>query len=71
MPTQKPISNDPYAAWKHADFKRYTLTNFLLIFGNQMVGTSLGWELYSRTGQVLDLGLMGFFVFLPTLLAGT
>ncbi|HUO56764.1 MAG TPA: MFS transporter, partial [bacterium] len=57
--------HDPYAALRLVDFRSYLITNFLVTFGSQMVGTALGWELYEKTGSALDLGLLGLFFALP------
>ncbi|HVZ81536.1 MAG TPA: MFS transporter [bacterium] len=65
--SQRKKGHDPYASLRSRDFRLYIITNFLLIFGNQMVIVALGWELYMKTGQVLDLGLMGLFTFLPAI----
>lgn len=68
--SQRKNHHDPYAALRSRDFRLYIITNFLLIFGNQMVVTGIGWELYAKTGQALDLGLMGLSTVLPFFLFG-
>ncbi len=57
--------HDPYSALRVPDFRRYVISNFLLIFANQMVSTTIGWELYEKTGRALDLGLTGLSTVLP------
>ncbi len=63
--TGKKKTHDPYAALRLVDFRWYLVTNSLVTFGTQMVGTALGWELYEKTGKALDLGLFGLFWALP------
>ena len=68
MPT--PNRHDPYAALRSRDFRVYTVTNFLVVLGAQMVSMAVGWELYGKTGSALDLGLVGLFQVLPFLALG-
>lgn len=57
--------HDPYAALRIPDFRHYLLGNALAILGGQMQTVAVGWEIYERTGQALDLGWVGLVQFLP------
>jgi MFS family permease len=61
-------AHDPYAALRHADYRRLLTGNVLFAIGSQMQGVAVGWELYGRTGSALALGLVGLVQFLPVLL---
>ncbi|HJT24954.1 MAG TPA: MFS transporter, partial [bacterium] len=70
MPRPSKFRHDPYAALRSRDFRVYTVTNFLVVLGAQMVSMAVGWELYGKTGSALDLGLVGLFQVLPFLALG-
>jgi MFS family permease len=59
--------HDPYAPFRIADFRRYTIAGMISTVGVQMQSVAVGWELYDRTGRALDLGLVGVVQFLPVL----
>src|SRR5690348_11571634 len=67
---QKKTTHDPYAALHHPNFRLFLAGNSLVFLCVPIVPMAVGWELYSRTHSALDLGLMGFFTFLPFLAFG-
>ena len=66
--TPPPARHDPYAALRFRDFRLLISGTFLAIIGEQMIGVAIGWELYERTRNPLDLGLVGLVQVLPVLL---
>lgn len=60
--------HDPYAALRSPDFRLLFAAGTLNVIGASMEATSLGWELYERTGDALVLGNVGLVEFLPVLL---
>jgi MFS family permease len=58
-------AHDPYAALRLPNFRLYLAGNALAIFGMQMQTVAVGWEIYERTHEPLDLGLVGLAQFLP------
>ena len=58
---------DRYAAFRHKAYRRYWGAQFLGTFANQMIAVAIGWQLYDLTRDPLDLGLIGLFNFLPSL----
>lgn len=56
------------------DFWRILSARALSMFCYQMLSVAVGWQVYSLTGEVFDLGLVGLAQFLPmfllTLLVG-
>ncbi|MFN8420980.1 MAG: MFS transporter [Anaerolineae bacterium] len=73
--TVSAAKHDPYAAWRHRDFRLFFLSRVVGVLGEQMVGTAVGWQLYQLTGSELALGLVGLVQVLPiitlSLFAGT
>ncbi|HEV7224505.1 MAG TPA: MFS transporter [Pirellulales bacterium] len=57
--------HDPYAVLRMPNFRLYLAGNALAIFGVQMQTVAVGWEIYERTHEPLDLGLVGLVQFLP------
>ncbi|MFO0902508.1 MAG: MFS transporter [Pirellulales bacterium] len=60
--------HDPVGALREPEFRRYLLGNFLALIGSQMQTVAVGWELYERTGQAVDLGLVGLVQVIPVIL---
>ncbi|HVX63271.1 MAG TPA: MFS transporter [Pirellulales bacterium] len=58
-------AHNPYAALRLPDFRLYLAGNAIAIFGMQMQTVAVGWEIYERTREPLDLGLVGLVQFLP------
>ena len=42
-------SHDPYAAFRHANYRFYTLGNFLSVAGQQVLSAAAQWEIFERT----------------------
>ena len=53
----------------HAPFIRFWLARVFTASGFQMLTVAIGWQMYSLTGNVLDLGLVGLVEFLPKILS--
>ena len=60
--------HDPIAALRSRDFRLYLVGNFVVTVGQQMQTTAIGWELYERTSNPLNLGLVGLVQMLPVIL---
>ena len=56
------------AAFGTRGFPVFLVGNFCLILGTQMQSTAVGWDVYERTGDPLQLGMVGLAQFLPVLL---
>ncbi len=79
-PATATLSNDPvpepagtlppdrYAVLRNRDFRLYVSGRFIASFGQQMLGTAVGWELFERTGSALILGFVGLAQITPLLL---
>ncbi|MFB4368403.1 MULTISPECIES: MFS transporter [unclassified Pseudomonas] len=52
----------------HTPFIRFWLARVFTASGFQMLTVAIGWQMYSLTGNVLDLGLVGLVEFLPKIL---
>jgi len=52
----------------YPDFRNYVAARFLTSFAVQMQSVAVGWQVYSMTGDPLDLGLIGLAQFLPFVL---
>ncbi|MCC6306789.1 MAG: MFS transporter [Rhodobacteraceae bacterium] len=48
-------------------YLRFLLCRGCYVTSQQMLAVAVGWDLYARTGDVIDLGLVGLFLFLPVL----
>jgi MFS family permease len=55
-------------AFRHVGFVRYWVARFLGSFSAQIVGVSVGWQVYDITRNPFDLGIVGLVQFLPALL---
>ena len=66
--TQPPAASDRYAVLQNRDFRLYVVGRFIASFGQQMLGTAVGWELYERTNSKLALGFVGLSQIVPLLL---
>jgi len=62
------LPHDAYAALRIPEFRRYWGGNFLGILGAQMQFVAVGWDIYERTGQTLQLGLVGLVQVIPVVL---
>jgi MFS family permease len=68
MTTPTAPAHDPYAALRHRGFRRFLVASMLATIGTEMQAVAVGWELYERTRNPLDLGLVGLVQVLPVLL---
>ncbi len=71
MPTAThavPAENSFGAALRHSSFRLYWFARVAAWLAGQMQAVAVGWHVYDLTGNPLDLGLVGLFQFLPTLL---
>jgi MFS family permease len=59
--------HDPYAALRHADYRRLLTGGVLSSTGAEMLSVAIGWELYERTGSKSALAFVGLVQFLPVL----
>lgn len=55
----------PYAVLAIPDYRRFLIGNVVALFGSQMQSVAVGWELFERTGEPLDLGLVGLAQVIP------
>jgi MFS family permease len=62
------LAHDAYAALRIPEFRRFWAGNFLAILGSQMQFVAIGWDIYERTGQTLQLGLVGLVQVIPVIL---
>ena len=62
------LPHDAYAALRVPEFRRFWAGNFLAILGAQMQFVAIGWDIYERTGQTLQLGLVGLVQVIPVIL---
>ena len=60
--------HDAYAALRVPAFRRYLTGNVLALLGAQMQFVAVGWDIYERTGQTLQLGLVGLVQVVPVIL---
>ena len=59
--------HDAYAALRVPSFRRYLIGNVLALLGAQMQFVAVGWDIYERTGQSLQLGLVGLVQVVPVI----
>ena len=62
------LPHDAYAALRVPAFRQYWMGNLLALFGSQMQFVAIGWDIYERTGQSLQLGLVGLVQVIPVIL---
>ena len=67
-PDDLPTPTDRYAVLRLRDLQLYLAGRFVATFGQQMLSTAVGWELYQRTNSPLALGLVGLAQITPLLL---
>jgi MFS family permease len=53
---------------QHRPFLAFWFARVFTASGFQMITVAIGWQMYSLTGNVLDLGLVGLIEFLPKIL---
>ncbi|HEY2083426.1 MAG TPA: MFS transporter [Verrucomicrobiae bacterium] len=52
-------SNRSYAILRNRDLRLYLIGRLFANIGQQMLAMAVGWELFERTGSVMNLGLVG------------
>lgn len=62
-----PAPHDPYAALRHAGYRRYLIGNFLANIGRQAFNIAAAWQIYKWTHSATALGLVGLVNVLPLL----
>lgn len=55
----------PHTLRHNRDFLLFLLSRGNTVTANHILAVALGWHIYQRTGDVLNLGLIGLFMFLP------
>jgi MFS family permease len=60
--------HDPYAALRHRDYRLLLIGRFITSFGNEMLTTAIGWELWIRTHDAFALGMVGLVQVVPVIL---
>lgn len=60
--------NDPYAAFRFRDYRFFWPGIILASIGMEIQAVTVGWEIYLRTLNPLDIGLAALSQFLPVLL---
>lgn len=61
-------AHDPYAVLRNRDLILYLTGRFVASMGQQMLTVAIGWELYERTHQPVNLGLVGLTQMIPMVL---
>jgi MFS family permease len=61
----RPAPQRGLTAFRYADFRNYFLARSLGRLSFEMQATAVGWQVYSLTGNPLDLGLLGLAQILP------
>ena len=64
--TGDPVSK-PASLYKNRNFLLFMLSRVGSVTGTQILAVAIGWHVYQKTGEVLYLGLIGLFMFLPVL----
>ncbi|MEF0941884.1 MFS transporter [Rhizobium sp. BR 362] len=55
-------------AFRNGGFRNYWIARFLCSFSAQIIGVSVGWQVYDITRNTFDLGMVGLTLFLPAFL---
>lgn len=58
---------DQISLLRHKPFLLFWLTRVSTALAYQMMSVAIGWQVYDLTSNPLDLGLVGLFLFLPSL----
>jgi len=66
-PTTPVVVHDAYAAIRRPNFRRYWIGNVVSVLGLQMQSVTVIWEVYRRTGNPFDVGLVGLVQVIPVL----
>ncbi|MBI5296274.1 MAG: MFS transporter [Chloroflexi bacterium] len=63
-----PTPRDPYAAFRHRDFRLLFLGRVITTFAGQMLNFAIMWEIWLRTHSTFALGLVGLVQVVPIIL---
>lgn len=66
--TLEPKAHDAYAAWRFPSFRLFLMGRFLFLMGTAAQGLAIGWEIYNRTDDPFQLGLVALVKGLPMIL---
>ena len=58
-------SHRGFGALRHRNFRLFLTARFTATLAVQMQGVAVGWQVYSLSGNPLDLGMIGLAQFLP------
>jgi len=53
--------------FKHRDFRFFIVARFFMVLAINIQATIVGWQVYELTGDLLDLGLVGLFEAIPSI----
>ena len=59
------LTHHGFSALRHPNFSFFLIARFCATLAVQMQGVAVGWQVYSISGNPLDLGLIGLAQFLP------
>src|SRR5450755_1698333 len=59
--------HDPWAALRHADYRRFLTTHFATTLGVQIQYVAVAWQMYLDTHDPLSLGLLGLAEAVPNI----
>lgn len=54
--------------FQHRDFRFFIVARFFMVLAINIQATIVGWQVYELTGSVLDLGLVGLFEAIPSII---
>lgn len=60
--------HDPYAVLRIPAFRSYLVGWFVIVFGGQVQAAAIRWDVYARSHDPHQLGLVGLFLALPIVL---
>jgi hypothetical protein len=58
-------AHEPYAALRHAGYRRYLTGNVLFNTGRQALGVAITWQIYQWTNSATALGPVGLVNVIP------
>jgi MFS family permease len=66
--SNSPTPRDPYAAFRHRDFRLLFAGRFITTFAGQLLTFAVMWEIWLRTHSTFALGLVGLVQVVPIIL---
>jgi MFS family permease len=64
----EPSPDSPYAVFRIASYRDFTLGSLATRVGTRLQSVAMGWDVYQRTGEPLALGLVGLIQVIPAIL---